>query len=384
LRRYEGGTDPLGDNMRKTITVVAAGVALSLLSPTAAGTTPLTVTGQPGGDGDGTGNVHSSTVVGGRMAARTQTFWTPERMAAATPLDVAPAVTTLRRRTAPATPVTGADAPDADAPDADAPDVVQPTAGSGKADRAPRAKRLKRPWKARPHKRPYSTLLERTTAKVFFEQNGSLHVCSGTVANSPTKNMVSTAGHCLSDGRGTWSGHVMVVPGYSSKRARSGDAPYGEWVARDLFTTTEWHVHGNILQDIGYIVVRRNAGRRVVDAVGGVGTRWGLKRNKRYVARGYPADPPFNGWNQFRCGPGRKTANDDPSRGALPGPATMAIKCNMTGGSSGGGWTFKAANGRVFQNGLNSYTYEGSRRRMYGPYFGGAAKRLYYFTVREQ
>jgi hypothetical protein len=46
-------------------------------------------------------------------------------------------------------------------------------------------------------------------------------------------------------------------------------------------------------------------------------------------------------------------------------PDTMGIQCNMTGGSSGGGWVAPTT-GSVYS--VNSYTYGSLRNVMFGPY----------------
>jgi hypothetical protein len=60
----------------------------------------------------------------------------------------------------------------------------------------------------------------------------------------------------------------------------------------------------------------------------------------------------------------------------------MGIGCDMTGGSSGGGWvTDPSAAG--YLNGLNSYKYSNQPNVMYGPYFGDTIKALYEAAASE-
>jgi hypothetical protein len=53
-------------------------------------------------------------------------------------------------------------------------------------------------------------------------------------------------------------------------------------------------------------------------------------------------------------------------------PPTIGIDCDMTGGSSGGGWI---AGGSVAS--VNSYGYRTLRNVMFGPYQGSVAQSLY-------
>ncbi|MDQ3760047.1 MAG: hypothetical protein M3331_08915, partial [Actinomycetota bacterium] len=62
--------------------------------------------------------------------------------------------------------------------------------------------------------------------------------------------------------------------------------------------------------------------------------------------------------------------DDDPPGS---GPDTLEINCDMTGGSSGGGWVI---DGR-FVNSVVSYGYALDYTHLYGPYFGTEVKKLY-------
>jgi hypothetical protein len=55
----------------------------------------------------------------------------------------------------------------------------------------------------------------------------------------------------------------------------------------------------------------------------------------------------------------------------------MGIGCDMTVGSSGGGWATAAG----ALNGVNSYRYTGQPDVMYSPYFGPTIKELYDFAA---
>jgi hypothetical protein len=57
----------------------------------------------------------------------------------------------------------------------------------------------------------------------------------------------------------------------------------------------------------------------------------------------------------------------------------MAIGCDMTGGSSGGGWVIEDASGNAFVNSVNSYKYISPSEplAMYGPYHGDGTANLY-------
>ena len=54
------------------------------------------------------------------------------------------------------------------------------------------------------------------------------------------------------------------------------------------------------------------------------------------------------------------------------GPKTIRSRCNMTGGSSGGGWIAK----RTLLS-VTSYGYDDQPGYLYGPYLSKSAKKLY-------
>jgi hypothetical protein len=226
--------------------------------------------------------------------------------------------------------------------------------------------------------RPYTNLPDRLNVKVFFTKAvGGNFVCSGTIVNSTSKRMVSTAGHCVSDGAGRFHRNVVVVPAYSS--SYNGHTPYGQWTARTLATTTSWHNSGNFKQDVGYIVTNDRGGQRIVNYLGGHGSRFNASRNQAFQSYGYPQAAPFNGYNQYVCPSGR--LGDDNPNWFAPGPNTMRISCNMTGGSSGGGWLVSQSGGLGYVNSVNSYKYTNDANSMYGPYFGNEALSLFNFAT---
>jgi V8-like Glu-specific endopeptidase len=266
--------------------------------------------------------------------AQVRAYWTPQRMRAATPLDlVLDSAGHLERAAAPSGRAT---------------DVSD--SSSGFPDRA--------------------------HGKVFFTLTGGSepgdYVCSGTVVASNSHSLVWTAGHCVEDAEsgGGFASNWMFVPGY-----RAGDKPFGEWPAKQLETTDGWRTAANSRVDFGAVTVARDSdGRGVQDVVGARRIAFGRPRPDSITAFGYPAEPTlfeplFDGERLYSCD-SAITASDDPPGN---GPQTMQIECDMSGGSSGGGWV--DADGNVV--GLTSYGYAADFNHLYGPYFGSTARDLY-------
>jgi len=226
---------------------------------------------------------------------------------------------------------------------------------------APKAKKQPRAAKAVQVPPPYTSYPTRTNGKVFFTEGGLNYVCSGTALLSGNKSVVWTAGHCVNDGAGTFVTNWAFVPAYAD-----GSRPYGTWTARRLLTTSGWSSSSDFSYDNGAAVVNLNGGRALTDMVGGVGATFNYPRNQTYVSHGYPAAPPFNGARLWTCTSPLRY-NDTSAN-----PATMGIDCDMTGGSSGGGWT---VNGSL--ESVNSYGYSTLPNVMFGPYQGSVSQALY-------
>jgi hypothetical protein len=208
---------------------------------------------------------------------------------------------------------------------------------------------------------PYTSAPTRTNGKVFFTDGGSNYVCSGTAVLSGNRSVVWTAGHCVHDGASGFHTNWTFVPAYAD-----GSRPYGTWAARRLLTTSGWANSGDFSYDTGAAVVSANGGQALTDVVGGRNIAFNTARNQNYAAHGYPAAPPFNGQRLWVCN-SPLIYNDTSAN-----PPTMGIDCDMTGGSSGGGWI---ASGAVVS--VNSYGYATLPNVMFGPYQGSVAQSLY-------
>lgn len=206
------------------------------------------------------------------------------------------------------------------------------------------------------------------SGRIFIRQGGSRGYCSGTAINSPSRQLVLTAGHCvntgpLGPGRGSiWSRFLEFVPAY-----QNGVAPFGAFVARrgKVFAPKPWIKTGNPDFDIGAFLTLPNASEQsVADAVGGgAAILVDQTRSQEFQTFGYPGtvrtlqecNSPYVG--------------DDSLTYPLPGPPTIAIRCRWTPGASGGGWL---VNEGTAINGVTSYGHGGDRRHTFGPYFSSA------------
>lgn len=235
-------------------------------------------------------------------------------------------------------------------------------AATTRAKRGTIAHRVKRPGRA-----PM-----RSHGKVFLTLGGVDYVCSGTAVKAPAENVVWTAGHCVYDKPTaltgpTFASNWMFAPAY-----RDGPSKLGKWPATRLATTPQWANCGltscdNLAHDMGAANVARLGGRTLQDRVGGRPIQFNAPRDRTYKAIGYPAADGFDGERMYACKSPYRGA--DQSQG---NPPPMRITCDMTGGSSGGGWI---ADGGVAS--VVSYGYETEPNNLYGPYQSSSAAGLY-------
>jgi hypothetical protein len=253
------------------------------------------------------GNVGSSSANTFTVASADR-YWTPDRMARATPVEL---------------PVTSTPG-------------VQPRSG-GKPQRVDGARPAGFTTQA--------VSIQSMTGRIFFvDDRGQDRSCTGSTVNSAGKRLVFTAGHCVHGG-GAGHGFFDVnkwvfVPNYQ------GGSPYGTWNAYQLFTKDAWIKQANRAYDVAAVVMKDKDGKRIVDAVGGQGIEWNKGYGLNEYMFGYPADPPYNGSGLFFCK--GATSND----GGFP-----ALDCKLTGGASGGPWLDQYGSPIAYVNGVSSWMF---------------------------
>ncbi|MDQ6526051.1 hypothetical protein RB608_20710 [Nocardioides sp. LHD-245] len=268
--------------------LVAGLVGLPAATPAAAGPTPTPRAGQD-----------PAPVVRALAPDGVRDFWTAKRMRQAVPLDLDPTGTPL--------PVASA---------------VSGAAG------APTARRAADPS-------------PRSTGKLFFSEGASTYVCSAAAVNTPERNLVVTAGHCVNSGgvsgflggcrAGTYFTNFLFVPAYDHRAA-----PYGSWVGTHAVTHSEWIQQCDAFaRDQAMVAVAPLNGRNLVDVVGGNGLAWNYPAREDGVRIvGWPAEPPYDGQSRQEC-----TGSSTP----LPQSTDAQLSCPMNQGSSGGPWFLRMA-----------------------------------------
>ncbi|MFC8240793.1 trypsin-like serine peptidase [Streptomyces chartreusis] len=276
-------------------------------------------------------------------------FWTPERMRAATPLDLVGVDGHVDGGVAPRKGPATAVAP------------TSPASAVGKAVTDiglmafPNAGGQ---WSG-------GGAVVNTAGRVFFSYQGRTASCSGNAVTSNNKSTVITAGHCVKL-EGAWHTNWVFVPGY-----HDGQSPYGRWSASKTLSTPQWTASEDINYDVGAAVVAPLDGKLLTDVVGGQGLAFNTGYNLRMYSFGFPAAAPYDGEKFIYC-------SGNTSRDFLLSN-DHGMNCNMTGGASGGPWftQFNESTGTGLLSSVNSFKYNFLPNRMYGPYFGADAQNLY-------
>ena len=162
------------------------------------------------------GGVHAVSAAAQRAS---RTFWTPARMAAATPMQAADA-------TAPPTPPPG---------------IPSPTHFNGVP----------------------------TVGALFFTTGTQQHFCTASVVDSPTANLVLTAAHCVYGS--SYATNIEYVPQY-----HYGQQPYGGWAVTSITVAAGWRNSHDPNLDFAFLTVAPPPGtHRPVQFVTG-GLRLGI------------------------------------------------------------------------------------------------------------
>ncbi|MEU9331578.1 hypothetical protein AB0D49_00245 [Streptomyces sp. NPDC048290] len=274
-------------------------------------------------------------------AARTAAYWTPERMAAAIPVES----TDL---TVPATPPRERPPAAPQRPTGPATTGSDPVAGTA----TPSADVLRA-----------AVTATQVVGKVFYTaSNGLDYVCSGSAVNSTNKNMVFTAGHCVHGGPGQgWASNWQFVPYYNH-----GNRPYGTWWAETLVAFNGWTNSGNFGYDLGIVITAPNSSGELVNAVGGLGLQWNYPKDRFMTSMGYPAAGAFDGQWQYYC-------SATTAQRSVFTTDQIKMPCNMTGGSSGGPWLFGKDDNVYYSGWVNGVNSNNDSRdnptEMRSPYF---------------
>jgi V8-like Glu-specific endopeptidase len=159
--------------------------------------------------------------------------------------------------------------------------------------------------------------------QLFFTIGEDTFVCSATVQRL---RIITTAGHCVSDGHGHFYSNWLFVPAL-----RNGVGPFGTWTWAFVVVSNTWHFGGGGVpnaQDVASIELADNDEVRIGSYTGYAGYQIpDLYTGQHVTANGYPC-------NIDNCDIMHR--NDAAAFGGSKN--TRVIGSDMRGGASGGGW----------------------------------------------
>ena len=191
------------------------------------------------------------------------------------------------------------------------------------------------------------------------------HFCTASVVDSPARDVLITAAHCVS---GMQAGQVEFAPGY-----RNGTAPYGIWQISHIVVDPAWSAAQNPDDDVAFLVAQPNAAGTPIETVTGaeqLGTGWGPDQQIHVIA--YPSDQQ----QPLACVAGTSAV----------GATQMQFDCaGYSDGSSGGPFLadFSASTGEGTVIGvIGGYQLGGDSPAVsYSARFGPAVRSLYQTAV---
>ncbi|MDP9227943.1 MAG: hypothetical protein M3M99_02690 [Actinomycetota bacterium] len=185
---------------------------------------------------------------------------------------------------------------------------------------------------------------QRLHGRLFMTLNGEDASCSATVVTARSRDLILTAGHCisipgeLSPVGIVWATNVLFVPGY-----RNNVRPFGSFPATRLGAPLAWLQGGDIGFDLGAVNLAPGAGGSIQEQLGARGVAFNRSsksyRNDVFEVYGYPGSPApvYDAQRLIVC----LSSFQGFERGT--GSPTVA-PCHQQEGSSGGGWV---RNGQV-------------------------------------
>jgi V8-like Glu-specific endopeptidase len=197
------------------------------------------------------------------------------------------------------------------------------------------------------------------------------HFCTASVVDSPDRDLLITAAHCIDGGKtGGFRHSVVFIPDY-----RNGQAPFGVWDVARLVVAPQWVSDSDPNLDVGFVVLRPRDGKNIEDILGA--SRLGLDTGYDYLARvtGYPdsAGAPVTCINRTS----RQSATQ------------LRFECGgFTGGTSGSPWVTHfdplTRTGTIIGV-IGGYQQGGETPAIsYSAYFGDAVHRLYREAIQDE
>ena len=132
----------------------------------------------------------------------------------------------------------------------------------------------------------HTALVALRVGALFVRAGSTDHFCTASVVDSPAKDLLITAAHCINGG-GDGDGYtqdIVFIPDY-----RDGDAPFGIWTPERLLVAPQWAKSADPDFDVGFVVLAPHDGQNIEQVLGA--SQLATDSGYRYLVRvtGYPA-----------------------------------------------------------------------------------------------
>jgi hypothetical protein len=209
-----------------------------------------------------------------------------------------------------------------------------------------------------------------TVGALFFTTGTAAHFCTASVVDSRTQNLVLTAAHCVYSS--TFAANIEFVPGY-----HVGRKPFGAWVVKTIVVAAGWARSHNQNLDFAFLVVTPPAGvkKQIQQVTGGLqlGVNKPYRRPIEVIGYNNGARRPVEcATHSFEFKPGQMEFYCHGYRDGTSG-APWIVRYDSHNGT-----------GIVFGD-IGGFELGGVFEwASYSSYFGSAALKLYYQAERRQ
>ena len=234
-------------------------------------------------------------------------------------------------------------------------------------------------------------VIESSTGKVFFTIENIGYVCSGTLLKETdtSRAIVLTAGHCVYEqevGGGEYVTNWIFIPNFENVRFPADVScaiETGCWGSDllsvdSVFEGEEGYTDLATKHDWGFATIKSVNGSALPDTditglyplvINGFTANGDISQSF-----GYPAAGKFKGSELIYC-------KAPISADVLNNSETWGMRCDMTGGASGGPWISNFDSSSAGVSSVNSYKYTTDRKRMYGPKFSTGTFDTYLYAL---
>lgn len=111
----------------------------------------------------------------------------------------------------------------------------------------------------------HSPLLVAPRVGALFAHNAAgNHFCTAGVVDSPGRDLLITAAHCINGGKGGgYATDIVFIPAY-----QDGLTPFGVWTPRKLLVDPRWAASSDPDFDIGFVVLQPLDGKNIQEVLG--------------------------------------------------------------------------------------------------------------------